>query len=77
MNIPNKIIDLCHKEGLRFSFDKDCMVLNCKKLAVWDQDITHQLEGKIKLELCDKHMKDFDENKSFRIEMSKNERKVL
>jgi len=47
------------------------MAKGCKNLAKWDQDITHALEGKMTLELCDKHMKDFDKNKVFSIEVKK------
>ncbi len=71
MNMPEKIIDIMHREGIRFTFDKNCQVLNCTELSKWQQDITHTLEGKLTLELCDKHMKDFDKNISFRIEVKK------
>ena len=68
---PNKIIDYCHKQGIKFTFDKDCMVQGCKKLSKWEQDITHQQEGKITLHLCQKHMNDFDKNIVFKIEVQK------
>ncbi len=74
-NIGNKIIDFCHKEGIKFSFDSDCQVKGCDKVAVWNQDVTHQKEGKMVLELCEKHMNDFDKDFTLEIEVVKEVRK--
>lgn len=71
MNFAEKIIDQAWKDGIRFTFSKECQVINCKEISKWQQDIVHQLEGKLTLELCDKHMKDFDKNISFRIGVNK------
>lgn len=73
MNLGKELIDYCHKQGVKFTFDSDCMVKGCNKIAVWDQTITHQTEGKMVLELCQKHIDDFDKDISFDIEVNKND----
>ena len=66
-----KIVELAHEDGVKFTFD--CQVKGCNGLVRWEQDITHQEHGKMTLALCDKHMKDFDKNIPFEVEMRKNE----
>ena len=66
-----EIVERAHKDGVKFSFDKDCMVKNCKLPAIWDQFITHPTEGKMKLVLCQKHIDDFDANKPFEVVIKK------
>lgn len=65
----NKIVDQVHKDGGRFTFDIDCMVINCKALSEWEQPIIHPTQGKITMHLCEKHMNDYDKNKSFSISL--------
>ena len=67
----SKIIALAHKNGVKFTFDTDCQVKGCEEIAKWEQEIHHQEQGKMTLELCDKHMKDFDNDKCFEVEMKK------
>ena len=68
-NIGKEIIDFAHKQGIRFTFDSECDVIKdgvrCKNIAEWAQDITHQTEGKMKLDLCQKHLDDFDKDICF------------
>ena len=73
--IGEKIIDFCHKEGIKFTFDTDCQVKGCDKVAEWEQDVTHQKEGKLTLHLCQKHTDDFDKDFTLEIEVTKEVRK--
>jgi len=66
-NIGQKIIEHCHKQGIRFSFDSECDVLKCKRVVEWEQEITHPKEGKMVINLCEKHMQDFDNDVSFEV----------
>lgn len=63
----DKIIDQAHKDGIKFTFDSDCDVLNCQNVSEWNQTITHPTEGKMILNLCQKHQDDFDKDISFQV----------
>lgn len=64
-----KIIERAHKDGVKFTFDDDCQVKGCKLPALWELKITHPTVGKMKLDLCGNHLKDFDNDKPFEVEM--------
>lgn len=68
-HMGKEIIDYCHKQGVKFTFDDDCDALNCENLSTYIQDITHPKEGKMSLNLCDKHIKKFNKDESFKVTM--------
>jgi len=69
MNFFEEIVEVAHKNGVKFTFDTDCCATGCKKVAIWEKEITHQTEGDMTLDLCEKHMNEFDENKPFNVEV--------
>ena len=68
-NFFEKIVKVAHQDGIKFTFDTDCQVKGCNEISEWEQDITHQEQGKMKLHLCNKHMADFDADIGFEVEV--------
>ena len=69
MNLFEKIVKQASKDGIQFKGVDYCIAQKCNNVAEWEQEITHNTEGKINMNLCEKHMKAFNDDKSFNIEI--------
>lgn len=72
MNLFEEIVEKAHEGGVKFTFDTDCQVKGCDKVAIYVQELTHVEHGKMQLELCEKHAKDYDNGIPFEAEVAQN-----
>jgi len=67
------IIEHCHKNGVKFTFDSDCQVKlpdgkKCPNVATWEQKIKIGKQWRW-IDLCDEHIKPFEEGQDIELQI--------